>query len=1181
MKSCVFYMKLALTLLGSFLGLIEADDSFDNPPLCIDPFQVLILQDATHSMDNMYSNMAASQISKMMSILDVLNPGSEWGLVSFRDKPIEPLGIAGTSEDEYRDYCGEKEIDFTTNSTELRTWYSQASSQGGGDSPEAQYYAIYRSLMSGEFIWSQPKRLLLLITDSAPHYPRDGHTDRFAFQDFSGLTFDTQSCVAEQYPSADQVKWAIRRLQIVIGFLIIDRDNALEFWASFNAQLQQSNSTLQSIRPDGRDVAHKFFHILIAARDAFCSIPQITTPSPAETSSSMMPSTQRTEPASSAAATSSSMMPSTQRTEPASSAAATSSSMMPSTQRTELASSEVGASSFMTRSTQWTEPVSSGAGASSSLMPSTQRTVPLSSSMGTYSNHTETVWTNTAGSASPSGETSRGVTEPASFSASNASSAISQPTHSGVTHSSYSSPGSQTTETLADWTIPGATLPNNDTSDEMTGAGSSGTIPASSAISQVTQPGLTHASHSSIGSHTMPTMAEWTIPGATLPNDDTSDEMTGAGSSGAPSASGTESKPTPSGIPDASQPVFPATTDPGLPPSGEVSEEVPTHGADNSGEGEDVPWYTGYHANTFPIVEYPTAPQIAPPGTTVGLAVPPTVPFVPGHNVTLTALPDHGSVVESAAADKGFLEKTSVSPEPPASAPWDEETCLGDELGEEVEEACSVKGEPKVHSSYYHCLFTKLSESDATVLIPSSAEYNAAIVPYNLAMPTAHPVALIYAHTVEGVKEAVKCSAENTISLVPRSGGHDYSCMAYGTDSTSVLDVSALSQIIVDQESETAEIGPGARIANLYYQLYHQGGFMLPMGACTSIGFGGHVLGGGYGFYSRAFGLVSDYVLEIDIVLANGELVTATYDNEYSDLFWALRGAGNGNFGVATRFKMQLIRAPPSITSASLLWMGPLHRPILEAFVHWAVNAPPGLSVSLAAVRNRTMVQTAYIGEIDQFWTAVRSFTNSVPHVLPFIRQSNILESAAELSITDMNDLNDPVALHPVRKAPNIEYMNGPNIPVKNKFRAHNAFWTLDHKLNETVIEALDEILQRSPPDYGYALELFAGQQSRLNVPVDSAYPHRNAQFIMHMYIRAHEQVAGELQYDYVTTAYHQLIRPLAAENVYVNFADYTLRNATSHYFVHNLPRLRQIKAKYDPYEVFWFPQSISPAASS
>src|SRR6201999_3028659 len=115
-----------------------------------------------------------------------------------------------------------------------------------------------------------------------------------------------------------------------------------------------------------------------------------------------------------------------------------------------------------------------------------------------------------------------------------------------------------------------------------------------------------------------------------------------------------------------------------------------------------------------------------------------------------------------------------------------------------------------------------------------------------------------------------------------------------------VLDVTAMSSVQVDSGSGTATVAAGTRLIDLYNGLapHHRA---VPGGSCPTVGISGLALGGGVGVLSRAYGLTSDNLVQAQIVTADGQ-IRACDSHRDPDLFWACRGGGGGNFGVATSF---------------------------------------------------------------------------------------------------------------------------------------------------------------------------------------------------------------------------------------------------------------------------------------
>jgi FAD/FMN-containing dehydrogenase len=111
-----------------------------------------------------------------------------------------------------------------------------------------------------------------------------------------------------------------------------------------------------------------------------------------------------------------------------------------------------------------------------------------------------------------------------------------------------------------------------------------------------------------------------------------------------------------------------------------------------------------------------------------------------------------------------------------------------------------------------------------------------------------------------------------------------------------VVDLGNLTTFSYDKVAKTAIVGAGFRLGPLKLALWNAGKVTIPSGTCPSVGVGGHALGGGWGFVSRKFGIMADSILEAQVVISNGSVVTAS-SSQNSDLFRALKGAGANSFG--------------------------------------------------------------------------------------------------------------------------------------------------------------------------------------------------------------------------------------------------------------------------------------------
>ncbi len=187
------------------------------------------------------------------------------------------------------------------------------------------------------------------------------------------------------------------------------------------------------------------------------------------------------------------------------------------------------------------------------------------------------------------------------------------------------------------------------------------------------------------------------------------------------------------------------------------------------------------------------------------------------------------------------------------------------------------------------------------VVQPGDANYDDSRRVYN-AMIDRHPRLIVYCRDVADVMRGVNFARLQSLRLSVRSGGHNAGGLGVCDDGL-VLDLSAMKGIRVDAAARTVRVEGGCTWGDVDHAT-HAFGMATPSGIIGTTGVGGLTLGGGLGHLTRKCGLTVDNLLEADVVLADGRLVTASAEKE-PDLYWGLRGGG-GNFGVVTSFLFRL-----------------------------------------------------------------------------------------------------------------------------------------------------------------------------------------------------------------------------------------------------------------------------------
>jgi FAD/FMN-containing dehydrogenase len=226
------------------------------------------------------------------------------------------------------------------------------------------------------------------------------------------------------------------------------------------------------------------------------------------------------------------------------------------------------------------------------------------------------------------------------------------------------------------------------------------------------------------------------------------------------------------------------------------------------------------------------------------------------------------------------------------------------------------------------------------VVFPGSVAYDELPKPFNARFHDVQPRAIVRCATPHDVAEAVLFVGRHGLECAARSGGH---CFAGRSVSRGVvIDVSPMDAVSVS--GGVATVGAGTRLGRVYESLEEQG-LALPAGTCPAVGVAGLTLGGGLGILGRKHGVTSDRLIGVQIVLANGRLVHCD-DTHEADLFWALRGAGAGNFGVVTSLVFRAVPVPDA-TNFRLAWPIRNAAAVFEAWQEWAPVGPDELSASL------------------------------------------------------------------------------------------------------------------------------------------------------------------------------------------------------------------------------------------
>jgi FAD/FMN-containing dehydrogenase len=224
------------------------------------------------------------------------------------------------------------------------------------------------------------------------------------------------------------------------------------------------------------------------------------------------------------------------------------------------------------------------------------------------------------------------------------------------------------------------------------------------------------------------------------------------------------------------------------------------------------------------------------------------------------------------------------------------------------------------------------------LLRPQDSGYEGARKVWNGSI-TRFPALIARCAGVADVIAAVKFAKDNGLLVAVRGGGHSFPGLSV-CDGGLVIDLSLMKGIRVDPEAHTVRAQAGVLLGELDRET-QAFGLAVPSGIVTHTGLSGLALGGGINWLMRKYGLTIDQLLSVDLVTAEGELVKAS-ETENPDLFWGVRGGG-GNFGIVTEFAFRLNPVGPIVLAGPIFWLMEESPNVLRFYREWIAEAPDEL----------------------------------------------------------------------------------------------------------------------------------------------------------------------------------------------------------------------------------------------
>ncbi len=439
----------------------------------------------------------------------------------------------------------------------------------------------------------------------------------------------------------------------------------------------------------------------------------------------------------------------------------------------------------------------------------------------------------------------------------------------------------------------------------------------------------------------------------------------------------------------------------------------------------------------------------------------------------------------------------------------------------------------------------------------SDSDYDAARALYN-GMIDKRPKLIARCADVADVITAVNYAREQGLLLAIRGGGHNGPGLG-SCDGGLVIDLSMLKGVRVDPASQTVRVEAGCTSGDVDHAT-HAFGLAVPFGIVSTTGVAGLTLGGGTGYLTRKRGLTIDSLLEADVILADGRLVTASA-GQNPDLFWAIRGGG-GNFGVVTSF---LFKAHPisNVYAGPIFWEATHAKAVMSAFREFLRTAPEDLGtfVGLKTIPSMDPFPKDYWGR--RACAVISSYNGSAGEGEEVM--SRLLKAVPPPIFNWMG----------VMPFPAIQSLFDPFFPKGLQW-----YWKGDF-VKTLTDEAIDTHIAQAAkaPSELCLMHLYPIDGAVHRVPKDgTAWSVRDATF--NMVIAAIDPSPDKA--NALTEwgrAYWKAVHPFNMEGAYVNFMmDDESAGRVQASYGPNYDRLAAIKAKYDPKNLFRVNQNIQPA---
>lgn len=436
----------------------------------------------------------------------------------------------------------------------------------------------------------------------------------------------------------------------------------------------------------------------------------------------------------------------------------------------------------------------------------------------------------------------------------------------------------------------------------------------------------------------------------------------------------------------------------------------------------------------------------------------------------------------------------------------------------------------------------EVTDADILLLARNDSRYAAFNAGFNKRIQHL-PKYIAVCKTEAGVLHAIRKARTEGLPVAVKSGGHSFEGFS-GNDGGLVINLSQMKAINWLSEEEV-EIQPGCLLQEVQDGLFPRKK-LLPAGSCGTVGIAGLTLGGGYGFFSRKYGLTCDSLLGLRLAGADGLMHTTEDDPE---LLWACRGGGNGNFGVVTSLRFRLHDMPATFDSYVLKFRNmdaARFSATLEAWFTVSDTLPE--EAFAAYVLNGTTL-TVLI-------TTYRAQPGFVQLLTPLSTLADTVKPTLQA------DLPQAMKRYYGRKGP-IYFKNASAGLYRDK---------------EDILKVSERLFALVADNRGIVFQVntLGGKIADPDREQASCYPHRDLSYLGEL--QAYWDREGQEEPLLAAfEAIQALFQDSGIRAHYRNYPDIQFKDWETAYYGQHYARLQQVKRRYDSENLFRYPQSIRP----